>query len=131
MSNLTALFIDDDEPTNIFNDIMLKRSGLFSSWKIVDSAEEALKYLIESNVVPTVIFLDINMPVHNGWDFLDRYAKAPIEDKCDHVIMLTTSSSSFDIKRSEDFTAVRDFKEKPLKISVIKEVFDQLCASSV
>jgi CheY-like chemotaxis protein len=126
MQNLTALLIDDDEPTNIFNDIMFRRSGLFSSWKIVDSALAGLEYLLTSKVVPDVIFLDINMPVHTGWDFLERYAEAPIVDKCDHVIMLTTSSSGFDIKKSENFCAVRNFKEKPLRTSVIEEIVGQL-----
>ena len=126
MQHLTALLIDDDEPTNIFNDIMMRRSGLFSSWKIVSSAAEGLDYLMESKVVPDVILLDINMPVYTGWDFLERYREADLASKCDYVIMLTTSSSSFDIKRSEDFCAVRDFKEKPLRIPTIQDIVEKI-----
>lgn len=122
MTKLTALLIDDDEPTGVYNEIIIRQSKLFSSWKIVVSVTEALSYLESADQVPDVIFLDINMPVHNGWDFLSKYEELDIPQKCQNIYMLSTSSRISDIEKSKKFENVKGFKEKPLKHSLLEEI---------
>ena len=70
----SVLLIDDDEPTNIYTRIILEEAGCTDHIHAVHSGREALKYLSETNSRPDIIFLDINMPAMNGWDFLVEYS---------------------------------------------------------
>ena len=76
---LRILFIDDDKATNFLNKHIAKKNASVSSTVLVDSAFEAIDYL-EKKIVnpedrPDIIFLDINMPAMNGWEFLDVFYK--------------------------------------------------------
>lgn len=121
MNKYFAYLIDDDKPTGIYNEIMIEDSGLFDSWKIFSSAQSALEALKTEAEIPDIIFLDINMPIHTGWDFLDMYEASDIEQKCPCIIMLSTSMSKFDLSKSEKYLRVKDFKVKPLTQETIKE----------
>ena len=74
-----VFFIDDDKPTTIINERLAKRSKLFEHTKVFNLSETALEYLksIQNNIelLPCLIFLDINMPAFNGWDFLQEFNK--------------------------------------------------------
>ncbi|MEM6318263.1 MAG: response regulator [Bacteroidota bacterium] len=120
------VFIDDDYATNFYNKIIVRDSGLVNNFLFFSSAEEALTHFQEQEASgnPTkhdAIFLDINMPGIDGWEFLDRYAsfssqKAPI------YIMLTTSLNSEDLEKAELNSLVRGLKNKPLTMEHIKEL---------
>jgi CheY-like chemotaxis protein len=74
---------------------------------------------------PAFIFLDINMPHIDGWEFLEQYQKFPnaMLEKCP-VIMLTSSIDYHDIRKSKDYKCVQDFISKPLthdKLAVLTD----------
>jgi CheY-like chemotaxis protein len=82
----------------------------------------------ENNPVPDIIFLDINMPRMNGWDFLEAYEKlAPAFRTTIVLIMLTTSLNPDDKERASKSPLIKGFKEKYLDEetvnSVLKEFF--------
>lgn len=69
-----------------------------------------------SELLPDVIFLDINMPIMNGWQFLDEFKK--MQNSIDKNITIYLVSSSFDdrdISRSKDYAEVTDYIIKPVK----------------
>lgn len=77
--------------------------------------------------MPDVIFLDINMPIMNGWQFLEQFKQ--IQPKIDKEITIYLVSSSFDdrdINRSKEYTEVTDYIIKPVKrsnlLSVLREI---------
>ena len=74
---------------------------------------------------PDAIFLDINMPKINGWEFLDAYKKINIT-KSPIVIMLTTSISPEDQQKAAMNPLVSSFKSKPLNESHLKELQHEL-----
>jgi CheY-like chemotaxis protein len=116
------LLIDDDEPTNFLNRLTLEQAGCSRHIRVARSGQEALDYLrncredvVEAFPRPDLIFLDINMPAMDGWEFLEHYRSLPVDRKADIVlIMLTTSLNPDDEIRTREIPEVTGFENKPL-----------------
>lgn len=113
------LLIDDDEPTNFLNRLTLEQAGCAREIRIAQGGQEALDYLDscgrQGSPRPDLIFLDINMPAMDGWEFLQRYRSLPADRKADIVlIMLTTSLNPDDELRTKAIPEVSGFENKPL-----------------
>ncbi|HXB93859.1 MAG TPA: response regulator [Puia sp.] len=116
------LLIDDDEPTNFLNRLTLEQAGCSRHIRVARSGQEALDYLrncredvVEEFPRPDLIFLDINMPAMDGWEFLEHYRSLPVDRKADIVlIMLTTSLNPDDEVRTREMPEVAGFENKPL-----------------
>ncbi|HEY4110225.1 response regulator [Puia sp.] len=109
------LLIDDDEPTNFLNKMTLEQAGCSRQVHVAQSGLEALAFLQDTTIRPDLIFLDINMPAMDGWEFLERYRNLPPARKADIVlIMLTTSLNPDDEKRTRAIPEVAGFENKPL-----------------
>lgn len=113
-----VLLIDDDEPTNFLNKLTLEQAGVAQHIRVATSGQAALDYLRDAPADcprPELIFLDINMPAMDGWEFLGLYRNLPPEKKTDTVlIMLTTSLNPDDEKRTQTIPEVSGFEHKPL-----------------
>lgn len=123
------MLIDDDRITNIVNERLIKKADCTESISIFTSAEEALKYLKndtdENYVKPQLIFLDINMPVMNGWQFLDEYKLLKASQKADAILMMLTSSLNIeDEKRAHNHEVELSFKRKPLTSKMLQEILE-------
>lgn len=109
------LFIDDDEPTNFLNKMTTEQSGYTDRVEVFQSGQEALDYLSGPFPSPDLIFLDINMPAMDGWEFLDRYRDLARTNKADIVlVMLTTSLNPDDEVKTREIREVAGFENKPL-----------------
>src|SRR5688500_12624952 len=107
------LLIDDDETTNHVNLRTLKRTNVAADIKIFMNGEQALNYLktkgepgITGDAVkyPDLIFLDIKMPIMDGFEFLDSYQDLNLHTTIPTQIMMLTSSASFyDLNRLEKY----------------------------
>jgi CheY-like chemotaxis protein len=129
-----VLVIDDDEPTNFFSRIILEESGLVNHIVTVQSGPEALDYLAKSEVFgnedthpsPDLIFLDINMPAMDGWEFLQRYKDMHNGHRI-ILVMLTTSLFPEDKVKAKSIPEISGFENKPLTeekvIRIIEKYF--------
>lgn len=125
------MLIDDNPHDNFFHERAIKESQPDISVLRFESPIEALEYiqtagLIHKNPVPVLIFLDINMPEMNGWEFLEEYEKLHEEIK-NHVIivMLTTSDDLLEKQKSKQLNVVSGFITKPLTKQLVDEVFEK------
>lgn len=132
------LIIDDDEPTNFFTNIILEDADCTDQIRIVQSGREALDYLAksESNDVdpdfpsPDLIFLDINMPAMDGWEFLEEYKKLHKRHKV-IVVMLTTSLFPEDKLKSKEIPEIAGFENKPLTAEKVANVLEKYFSNVV
>ncbi len=124
----TAMTIDDEKVDQMLYQRIMKRSGLVENVIAFRLAEEALDYLKSPDREQVdVIFLDINMPRMNGFEFLERAISELGEGFVDCVvIMLTTSLDPEDEERARRFHVVKDYLDKPLTPDNLKSVAELL-----
>lgn len=138
-----ALLVDDDAVINMINTRIIQLSKLAVNIKSVTGGREALVELTklagaDQNEFPEIIFLDINMPDMDGWEFLNEFIKFPahILEKC-KVVMLTSSIDLFDIKKARTYSIVSDYIIKPLNVKLLnmlgspKHRYFTVCQSAV
>ena len=118
------LLVDDDTEDNEFHKMVIEEMNITERIEIALNGLEALNFLKEENqTAPDIIFLDVNMPKMNGWEFLEEYHKLTREQKAKVVIiMLTTSLNPADKKRAEQFPDITDFNSKPLTEEMMNEI---------
>jgi len=122
MNKLNVVFIEDDYATNAYNKIIVKKSNLFESYHFFDNVKKGLDVVLSQTLLIDLFFVDINLPVMNGWDFVEALQDAENKGlfKPAPVIMLTTSLSSFDEEKSKQYDLVKDSLEKPITVEKIQ-----------
>ena len=121
--------IDDDSLVNFLNQEIIKDSYPDLKVRSFESATDALED-IKENIktshfsLPQLILLDINMPVMDGWEFLDEFNQLPknLTKDC-KVIMHTSSIDPRDIEKAKTYSAVIDYVTKPLNIQTLSKIF--------
>ncbi len=122
-----VLLIDDNDIDNFINERMITTSDFSKQVTVKNSAEGALDYLRRNSdsteTLPQVIFLDLNMPVMDGFGFLVEYEKLPdnIKSFC-KVIVLSSSISAEDINRASTNPYVMRYLNKPLNEKYLQAV---------
>ncbi len=121
--------IDDDRLVNFLNQEIIKDAYPEKKVRSFENASEAIEILKQivvkpSESLPQLILLDINMPVMDGWEFLDAFIQLPqnIIDNC-KVVMHTSSIDPRDIEKAKSFSAVTDFITKPLNVQSLSKIF--------
>lgn len=124
----SVLLIDDSIPINYFHKIIVEKSGVALSCVSASNGQEALDYLqIKQDAqerFPELIFVDINMPVMNGWEFLAQFrAKHSSIAKEVVTVMLTTSINPDDKEKAKKLD-VPNYLPKPLTVKVLEDLCD-------
>lgn len=129
-----VLLIDDDETTNFLNKRLLEEMGVAKEIMVASNGKDAIDYLTEACVdnpdtdkkCPDLIFLDIKMPVMDGFSFLDEYQRRNLDARNHVIIMMLTSSASFyDLERLKNYSRVKKHFSKTLTKHDVQEVLDQ------
>jgi CheY-like chemotaxis protein len=125
----SIMLIDDDDADNFLHKMIIEEMNITENIMVAEDGAEAMAILTtEGQKQPDIIFLDINMPKMNGWEFLEAYQNADIKDKARTIIaMLTTSINPDDkIKALEKFSSlVRGYFNKPLTPEILNDVLEQ------
>ena len=125
------LLIDDSKGTNSLNKRLLREMDVAQHISTELNGRLALDYLLSKNEKgnypsPDIIFLDINMPVIDGWEFLNRYEGIVPQDlRHPVIIILSTSVNPSDHDRAESHPSVTAYCSKPLSADKLRDIVDQ------
>ena len=127
---VSVLLVDDDEINNFISIKLIKKvlnnaeimaclNGKFAIDQLMTIQET------EPDKMPDYILLDINMPIMNGWEFLEMYNRLNIDPaRKSKIYIISSSVFSNDINKAKSYPLVKDFISKPLNVEKIKELFE-------
>jgi|JI8StandDraft_2_1071088.scaffolds.fasta_scaffold06867_7 two-component SAPR family response regulator len=119
------IVIDDDKINNLVCESVIRKVQENNHVVSFLRAEEALNYLSNTNNNhPDVIFLDINMPEMDGWEFLERFL--PIRKSNTYIFMLSSSINQADFDKAKKYAEVLDYVVKPFSKEKLMKAIEML-----
>ncbi|ADY28918.1 MULTISPECIES: response regulator [Cellulophaga] len=134
MNKIFSACIIDDDPIFVYGTKrIMKEVGFSEEIEVFENGLDAIEELTQKSIVekklPRLIFLDLNMPIMNGWEFLDDFVKIPEAIRKDVVIYIVSSSiDPRDIERVKTYDIVTDYILKPVTPKDLKNMLDDLSA---
>lgn len=130
MKKIDLACIVEDDPVHLFiTQNYIELSGFVDKILVCKNGKEAydtLKALfLNSEKLPQIIFLDLNMPVWDGWQFLDEFTKIPIKEQI-IIYILTSSNNEQDIKRAEQYGLKSNYLVKPIEQDQLGQILTEL-----
>ena len=115
MMRIKTLIVEDDIMITFLHKRLLTKHGISCEPLSFLNGKEALNFLLEETDKSCLylILLDLNMPVMNGWEFLDELEKLQISDRT-MVSIVTSSVDRIDVKKAQNYKVVEMFLTKPL-----------------
>lgn len=126
----TLAIVDDDRLFVMLTKKVIGQTGLVDNIQVYECGEDVLNYynsILEPGAeFPEVMFLDLSMPIMDGWQFLERYQKIPTKRKKTKIFIASSSISPDDISRAKAIDEVTDFIIKPITAEKINEVMRKI-----
>lgn len=126
MKNKLTYIIDDDKMSGKLMTILMDKNKFCEEILPFHNAQLAIAKLkencIDNENLPDAILLDLNMPVMDGWQFLDEFIKLPIKKEIS-IFIITSSIDPADIEMAEKYSPVKNYIIKPLTAQKL----DALC----
>ena len=131
------LCVDDDPITLMLCKMVIAKSSFATEIITAQNGEEALNYFddlklnnlgAEIKKYPSLVFLDLNMPVMDGWEFLDHFSKEEYTSafKNTKIIVLSSTIDPNDIEKSKTYSMVLDFLSKPITKEIVENLKERL-----
>ena len=128
MNSIPCICIIDDDPIHIFTaKRILKMEKACDEILVFKDGKEAYdglkKMITDNDELPKLILLDLNMPIWDGWDFLDEFTK--IEKSKEIKILINSSSQNReDLNRAKSYEMIDGFIYKPFTIEQFRHEFE-------
>ena len=117
--------VDDDSVFVFITSKIIKQSNMVRNLQVFENGMDALTFLKENpdkhDILPDIILLDLSMPIMDGWQFLDEYAKLKIR-KTITIYICSSSISPGDLNKAKSINAVSEYIIKPISKEKIVEI---------
>ncbi|WP_158974718.1 response regulator [Cellulophaga sp. L1A9] len=128
-------FVDDDPIFTFISKKLMKEEQFGASIVAFEHGKGAIEALLDcdqkNDLLPTVIFLDISMPVMNGWEFLDSFQAAPINNKEKiKIVVMSSSINPLEIDMIKNYSVVHDYVVKPITPADLNKIKECLVNES-
>lgn len=126
------LCIDDDPITLMLCKKVIQKCFFCKEILTSTNGEEALNYFTaikneKDKSIPELIFLDLNMPIMGGWEFLDIFSKKNFQEFHNiKIVVLSSTIDPADIEKSKQYQMVIDFLPKPISANMLNYLTDKL-----
>ena len=124
----TILCVDDDPITLMLSKMVINKVAFSKEIITAKNGEDALNHFKTINNNPNIkkpqlIFLDLNMPVMGGWEFLDSFSTADYSEyNTTKVIILSSTIDPEDLKKAKKYPMVLDFLSKPISKEMLEYI---------
>ncbi|NML38270.1 response regulator [Chitinophaga sp. G-6-1-13] len=128
MKLINMIFIVDDDPIHQqIAKIMIERQGICTNIRVFSDAQDVLDHIRQHadkvDELPDLILLDLNMPIMDGWEFLDEYSVFHDQlPKQIRIFVLTSSIDEKDKERVRHYPVVNGYLTKPLSKEIIEHL---------
>jgi CheY-like chemotaxis protein len=124
MKNKTTYIIDDDKLSIKLMSMLISKNKFCEEIISFNNSQAALNELTkncnDSASLPDVILLDLNMPLLDGWQFLDEFGQLPIKKEIS-IFIVTSSIDPSDIDMVKKYAIVKNYIMKPITAQKLKE----------
>ncbi|HMI08694.1 MAG TPA: response regulator [Flavobacterium sp.] len=126
MQQISQIYIIDDDDIFVFVlKKLLQKTKRFHDIIDVRNGSEAIELLTVQHAanakLPELIFLDLNMPILDGWQFLDEVEKLPFKDEL-KIYIISSSIDPKEIEKSKEYSTVRSFVSKPVTMEWLHKI---------
>lgn len=128
MKKINLACIIDDDPIYIFGiKKMIEVVDFCSDFIVFNNGKEAIdglnKLYADTGKVPDIILLDLNMPILDGWQFLEDFVGFPSEKKI-IIYVVSSSINQCDIDKAMSFGSVKNYIYKPIRKQDLQEILE-------
>lgn len=125
------IVIDDNKLDCFIAEKIITNTGMSESIRLFSDARQALEFIRKnvsfSTPARTVVTLDVQMPLMNGFEFVEAFETLPPELQDHYVILLLSSSiNDIDVNRVKNYQSVKQFLNKPLTVTKMSSLIEQL-----
>lgn len=129
LEKVNLLVIDDDDINIFIIKKIVEKTGFDIDMVSKSNGQQAIDYikdtLASNGKLPQLILIDINMPVMNGWEFIEAYQTLDIQEAVD-LYILSSSVYENDIEKTKTYASVKGFISKPLSMERLTELIKPL-----
>ena len=130
MKKVDIACIIDDDPIFVFGTKrMMALANFCNNFMVFQNGEEAINYLkpiiqTKNFALPDIILLDINMPIMDGWQFLDEFTSIP-NDKKITIYIVSSSIDPQDIARAKEYDTISNYLVKPITSEKLQSILSE------
>ena len=130
LKSFESVYFIDDDPIYVFiSKKIIVEQNFCKNFKVFENGKSAIEAIVDSETtkqkLPNIIFLDLTMPIMNGWEFLESFQASPIENKeTIKIIVMSSSINPLEIDMIKSYPIVSDYIVKPITPADLAKILE-------